>query len=155
MQVPDRAFGAEKAFSEWTVMVYLDGDNSLGYDDYYMSLCREGYFGDLTEEECYLISDPAAMDLAEMQEGLENAGESSDKINVIVLFDDNASAPALGTKLYKVTRSGLVTLNSGSVFSGSEANMADVDTLKKFGVWAVKNYPAKKYALVLWDHGGG
>ena len=148
---------------EWTFMVYLDGDNNLGHDEYcyYRCTTEEPYCSKYTEEECRLICGPASMDLAEMMESMEEAGESSDKINVIVLFDDNSSAPSSGyapsgkTKLYQVTRSGLQTLNSGSVFSGSEANMANVDTLKKFGVWAVKNYPAKKYALVLWDHGGG
>ena len=144
---------------EWTFMVYLDGDNNLGHDDLCMEMCTTYY--DYTEEQCRLICGPASMDLAEMQDAMEEAGASSDKINVIVLFDDNSSAPSSGyapngkTKLYKVTRSGLQTLSSGSVFSGTEANMADVNTLKKFGVWAVKTYPAKKYALVLWDHGGG
>lgn len=35
------------------------------------------------------------------------------------------------------------------------ASMASADTLSDFIRWGVQNYPAKKYALVLWDHGGG
>ena len=35
------------------------------------------------------------------------------------------------------------------------ANMADAPTLADFIRWSAENYPAKKYALVLWDHGGG
>ena len=35
------------------------------------------------------------------------------------------------------------------------ANMAEPETLSDFIRWGTQNYPAKKYALVLWDHGGG
>ena len=34
-------------------------------------------------------------------------------------------------------------------------SMADPQTLEDFIRWSAANYPAKKYALVLWDHGGG
>ena len=35
------------------------------------------------------------------------------------------------------------------------ANMADYRTLTDFVQWSAKNYPAEKYLLVMWDHGGG
>ncbi|MDD3336355.1 MAG: clostripain-related cysteine peptidase [Eubacteriales bacterium] len=35
------------------------------------------------------------------------------------------------------------------------ANMASAETLESFIQWAAEAMPAKKYALVLWDHGGG
>ncbi|MCR4877287.1 MAG: hypothetical protein K5922_08950 [Clostridiales bacterium] len=35
------------------------------------------------------------------------------------------------------------------------ASMADPDTLSEFIRWGTEHYPAKKYALVLWNHGGG
>ncbi len=34
-------------------------------------------------------------------------------------------------------------------------NMSDPETLKDFIRWGVETCPAEKYALVLWDHGGG
>ena len=34
-------------------------------------------------------------------------------------------------------------------------SMADADTLAAFIRWGVEHYPAKKYGLVLWGHGGG
>ena len=34
-------------------------------------------------------------------------------------------------------------------------SMANPNTLSDFVRWGAENYPAKKYALVLWDHGGG
>lgn len=35
------------------------------------------------------------------------------------------------------------------------ASMCDPETLADFIRWGVRTYPAKKYALVLWSHGGG
>ena len=35
------------------------------------------------------------------------------------------------------------------------ASMADPETLSDFIRWSAENYPAEKYALVLWDHGMG
>ncbi len=35
------------------------------------------------------------------------------------------------------------------------ASMADPGTLADFIRWGARTFPAKKYALVLWDHGGG
>ena len=35
------------------------------------------------------------------------------------------------------------------------ASMSKPETLADFIRWSAENYPAKKYALVLWDHGGG
>ena len=34
-------------------------------------------------------------------------------------------------------------------------SMSDPDTLTDFVSWSAEEFPAKKYALVLWDHGGG
>ncbi|MDO4582416.1 MAG: clostripain-related cysteine peptidase [Bacillota bacterium] len=35
------------------------------------------------------------------------------------------------------------------------ASMAEADTLGDFLQWGVSNFPAQKYAVILWDHGGG
>ena len=35
------------------------------------------------------------------------------------------------------------------------ASMGDPKTLKEYISWGKENYPADKYALILWDHGGG
>lgn len=34
-------------------------------------------------------------------------------------------------------------------------NMASPETLSEFITWGTRHYPAKKYMLLLWDHGGG
>ena len=33
--------------------------------------------------------------------------------------------------------------------------MANPETLSDFVHWGAENYPARKYALLLWDRGGG
>ena len=37
----------------------------------------------------------------------------------------------------------------------ADESMADPETLKSFINYSVENYPADKYDLILWDHGGG
>ena len=39
--------------------------------------------------------------------------------------------------------------------SHPDANMGDVDTLKRFLTWGVKEYPAEHMGVILWNHGGG
>jgi hypothetical protein len=34
-------------------------------------------------------------------------------------------------------------------------NMGNAQTLKDFLAWGMKDFPAKKYIVILWDHGGG
>src|SRR5437764_14766030 len=36
-----------------------------------------------------------------------------------------------------------------------ETNTGDLIVLTDFIVWSVKNYPAARYMLVIWNHGGG
>ena len=36
----------------------------------------------------------------------------------------------------------------------SKASMGESSTLSEFLTWGVKNYPAEKYGLFMWDHGG-
>ncbi|MFN4227426.1 MAG: clostripain-related cysteine peptidase, partial [Candidatus Ratteibacteria bacterium] len=45
--------------------------------------------------------------------------------------------------------------NWGDGFGGREVNMGESQTLIDFIDWAKKNYPAEKYALILWNHGNG
>jgi len=43
---------------------------------------------------------------------------------------------------------------SEAVLAGGEMNMAATSTLSGFINWDIDNYPAERYMLVLWDHGG-
>ncbi len=108
--------------AEWTVMVYLDGDNNLDPDS---------------------VDDINEM----MQVG------SSDKVNVIVLWD-RYSEPAY---LYKVVQGGLQPLSglvvNGTDVNGQEVSMADWHILEAFVDYARATMPADHYMLDLWDHG--
>jgi len=109
------------AAAEWTVMVYMDGDNDL--------------------------NDFAIDDLNEM----ELIG-STDQVNVIVLADFLGNG---NSRIYSITQDGGPLVNSTIVLDLSEVNMGDPETLAWFVNWTVNNYPAKHYALILWNHGTG
>jgi hypothetical protein len=82
------------------------------------------------------------LDLAEML----SVGSSA-HVSVIVQHDRYSGD---GTWRYYVADGQLFVLDELD-----EQNMADPDTLSSFVDWAASEYPATKYALVLWDHGSG
>ncbi|MHA1652020.1 MAG: clostripain-related cysteine peptidase [Candidatus Helarchaeota archaeon] len=112
--------------ADWTYMVYLDADNNL--DSY------------------------GIYDLNEMEDGYLNAVSGS--VNVIVFIDREYS----GAKTYKVVEDhNLGSIASTILTTGfpSEPNMGSKTTLKSFIEYVFNNFPAQKYVLDLWDHGGG
>jgi len=122
------------AYKEWTVMVYLDGDNNL---------------------------EPAALkDFNEM----ELAGGTTSDVNVVTIFDRCATSYEAGyypedwsgTRYYEVqSDSDMNVMNSVMVQDLGEQNMGSTATLVYFIDWAMTYYPADQYAFVFWDHGGG
>ncbi|MCM8785292.1 MAG: clostripain-related cysteine peptidase [Candidatus Omnitrophica bacterium] len=120
--------------ANWTIMVYLDGDNDL---------------------EEYAIDD-----------FLEISSVGSDQnINIVVQFDRiNGNDRRYGdwtecNRFYITTGMTPTRENSiknwGDGVGGREVNMGDPQTLINFINWAKTNYPAEKYALILWNHGNG
>jgi len=107
-------------------MVYIDGDNSL-----------DSYAWD---------------DLMELE-----SVSSTDEINIVTQLD--AFNSCNGTFRYYITGSApgaSYPLYPGDIVQTlQEQNMADPATLTSFVNWAATNYPAEKYLLVLWNHGGG
>lgn len=124
------------AYSDaWTFMVYLDGDNNL---------------------ESYAIYD-----------FLEMAEVGSDiNINIIVQFD-RITGHSTGYGDWKTCHRFKITYNMEPTEAnaiadwgdgsggGREVNMGHPDTLSNFVNWATTNYPATRYALILWNHGSG
>jgi hypothetical protein len=86
---------------------------------------------------------------------------SNSQLNIVVQIDRYASGFAgdgdwSDTRRYLITQdSDLNSITSPIVQSLGELDTGDPQTLIDFVTWAVQNYPAKKYALVLSDHGGG
>ncbi len=110
---------------EWTVLVYLNADNNL----YQFGL----------------------LNISQM----EKIGSTND-VNVVVQFDPEPSGMA--TNRYYITKnpnpvSGKIT--SQVVGTLPETDMGSPKTLSEFLAWGVKTYPAKKYAVIIWNHGNG
>lgn len=116
---------AQPAAGKWTVMVYMNGDNDL-----------ERFVAKDIETEL---------------------GFSSDDIHVVVLADrtpgyDRSRGDWTGTLLF-VPETGTRATVAEATEDWGEANMGDPQTLERFVLWCKGNYPADRYALVLWDHG--
>ncbi len=132
----------------WTIMVYLDGDNNL--------------------EAAGLL------DMIEMEKGLYEAysinPEIIKELNIIVLVDrceehyngviheDDISGWD-GTRIYKMTKDNQSDkIVSERLFDArflNEENMGDPNTLTKFINFCSEKYPSDRTMLVLWNHGGG
>ncbi len=93
----------------------------------------------------------ATSDLREME-----AARLSDKVNVLVYTGGckqwkHTGVSSSYNQIFKVENGGLKTLVSND---GSKA-MTDPNTLSGFIKYCKNNYPANRYELILWDHGGG
>lgn len=120
--------------SEWTVMIYMDGDNNLEED--------------------------ALIDFIEMA----RIG-STNKVNIVVQFDrigkyvpktNEKYAYWTETLRFRVTR-GMKPSRETALKDQQlgEANMGAGKTLADFVSWSKRTYPARRYALIFWDHGQG
>ncbi len=88
--------------------------------------------------------------------GVADLGEmkkvgSNDNLNLIAQFD-RAGKKGETKRFY--LRKG-TKLADDAVLKLGETNSGSPDALTDFIRWSVKNYPATRYALVLWNHGGG
>ncbi len=116
---------AQQTPREWTILVYMNADNDL---------YRFGF-----------------LNMSQM----EQIG-STEKVNVVVQMDHgDTSTP---TTRYYVTKnpnpvSGKIT--SKVLQTLGETNMGDAKTLAEFLTWGVQTFPAKKYAVIIWNHGSG
>lgn len=77
---------------------------------------------------------------------MEEVG-SNDQFNMVVQLDRAHGEPC--NRLF---------INQGShdvVEEMGECDMGSADVLTDFVEWGAQNYPAKKYAVVIWNHGSG
>ena len=90
--------------------------------------------------------DPAALtDIGEMAK----VGSSKD-VNVVVQLD---RARDRKTRRFYITKGGGYAKDCVEIFE--ETNTGDPAVLEAFILWAMERYPADRYALVIWNHGGG
>lgn len=84
----------------------------------------------------------------------------SDRVNFIVQFDRKGTYavtdPNWSRTLRFQIRKGTRPLPQDAVEDlGKKLNMGDREVLRDFIHWTKVRYPAKKYILVIWDHGQG
>lgn len=119
--------------ASWTVLVYLCGTN----------LESEDAAGTYNLKEIAEAAPNAGINVI-IETGGCKEWHAKDELGIDIPTDRLARwrYNSEGTKFEKVDEQPL-------------AGMASADTLSDFIRWGAKNYPARKYALVIWDHGGG
>ncbi len=86
---------------------------------------------------------------------------SSDKVTIVSQFDRfegafDGDGDWTGTKRFLVTQDDdLSVIGSEELDDLGEVDSGAPETLTDFMVWAMSSYPAKKYALIMSDHGAG
>ncbi|MFN8454020.1 MAG: clostripain-related cysteine peptidase [Anaerolineae bacterium] len=122
---------AAQGEAEWTILLYQDADDEV---------LEQDIMTDFNEAE--LIG-------------------STDQVNIVAQVDRYDGAfDGMGdwtsTKRFYITQDDdLNSIGSEELEDLGETNMADGQTLIDFITWGVANFPARKYALILSDHGAG
>ena len=155
-----------ESLDEWTVMIYLCGSD------------LESKYGYATENltEISRLSNPMLSYIRqEMPEQIKSTIRDPGKVNILVETGGSKEWHASETLNMPIDAGTLQrwayrpeTEYSGIMSSQQERkdsfepletlplqSMASPDTLTDFIRWGVQQCPAKKYALVLWDHGNG
>lgn len=79
---------------------------------------------------------------------------STDSINIVVHLDTKIPGNKKITKRYYVQKNQLIIMNNDDQ-STQSMDSGSPDTLINCCRWAIKNFPADNYALILWNHGTG
>lgn len=77
---------------------------------------------------------------------------SNDKINIVVQFDGKNEGD---TVRYLIGKDESSSVSSKILEKMGEIDMGSWINFRDFVMWAIDNYPAKKYAAVVWNHGSG
>lgn len=110
----------------WTVMFYLDGDNDLH------------------------ATYPPILNQLE-------AAADNPNVNVIVLWDSIGAGDSTYYHVQHDTNFAELAdyVEGETMWSQGELNMGFPGTLSDFATWAMEEFPARHYALILDDHGSG
>ena len=89
---------------------------------------------------------------------MENLGSNS-RVNVIVETGGGSNNTKIGgirsIDFTKVQRHKILHHNVQFLGDLGQKDMGNPNTLSDFIIWGITNFPAKKYAIILWDHGSG
>lgn len=116
---------------KWLIMLYQDADDKILEKDIFVDLNEAERIG--SSEQVQIVAQ-----IDRYRAGFQGDGDWSSARRYFVTQDDD-----------------LERVRSRVVQDLGEANMADGATLVDFVTWAVANYPADKYVLILSDHGMG
>jgi hypothetical protein len=117
--------------SEWLVMLYQNADDEILEGDIFTDLNEAELVG--STDEVIIVSQFDRYDGA-----FDGDGDWTGTKRFLVLQDDD-----------------LGVLNSEELEDLDELDSGAPETLTDFLVWAITNFPAKKHALILSDHGAG
>ncbi len=112
--------------ADWTVMIYMCGS-------------------DLESQHA-----EGTTDLKQMA-----AASLGSNVNVVVQTGGAEKWHGYGIKPNELGRYEIKNGKVTKVASLPKASMGKSETLRDFVSWAAKNYPAKKYVIDFWNHGGG
>ncbi len=125
------SIGVQTVTREWTILVFMNAANNL---------------------------EPDSVD--DMNE-MEQLGSTSD-VNIVVQWKriagyDSTNGDWRTTRRYYVTRdSDTETVNSNLLVDmGTGVDMGSPNILRDFLQWGVRSFPARKYMVVIWNHGAG
>jgi len=121
----------EEEDREWLIMLYQNADDEV---------LEQDIFTDLNEAELVGSSDAVTIvaQIDRYEGGFDGDGDWTTVKRFLVTQDDDLTA-----------------LGSEEIEDLGELDSGDPETLVDFAIWAMTTYPAKKYALILSDHGAG
>lgn len=117
--------------TDWLVMMYQDADDQILEQDLLTDLNEAERVG--STDQVRIVSQ-----IDRYKGGYTGMGNWTTTKRFLITKDDN-----------------LEKIGSPELADLGELDMADGNTLADFITWAVKTYPAKKYALIMSDHGMG
>ncbi|MEE4300969.1 MAG: clostripain-related cysteine peptidase, partial [Pseudomonadales bacterium] len=123
------ALAARAAERDWTLLVYLDGDNNL---------------------EPFALSDLEEMEAGHPGEGVEVLVLVDRAEGFTADWDDWT-----GARLYRIRPDRSLGLASELLEDYGEINMGDPAVLEAFVRDGLARFPAERTGLVFWNHGGG
>jgi hypothetical protein len=115
----------------WLIMLYQDADDDVLEYDIYFDMNEAEITG--SSERVFIVSQ-----MDRYQGAYEGDGGWS-----------------TAKRFYLTPDTDLWAVRSQEIADLGEVNMGDVSTLVDFATWAINNYPADRFALIMSDHGAG
>lgn len=128
-----------------------------------MPTSREQFFPDHSNDKSVVVLNYIIGSNLEDRAGLASANirmmqDATKKGDALTFVLEAGGSKRWFTSGIKDSSYGRYTINGGNIEKVEDlepATMEDPNELKDFITWAAENYPADRYMLVLWDHGGG